>query len=159
MSRIYTITFGATITSAGGDTDWCELTPADDKPIKIRGFIISQNSEVGDAAEEGLQISIIRLPATVTSGNGSSVTPQLMDSGDAAAGFSAEVNGTTVATTNGTAANIGHFGWNIRAPLEIWFPDPQFAPKAKQGEVLVIRQSTTLADDITGFLTVWIEEE
>lgn len=160
MGRIYTVSFAATVTAAGGDTDWCELTPADDKPIKLRGFLISQTSEVGDTAEEGLRFSVIRLPATVTSGNGTATTPQPMDSADAAAGFTAETNGTTIATTSGTAITIHEFGWNERnTPYDFWYPDERFSPKAKQGEVIVIRQQTTLADDMSACFTVWVEEE
>lgn len=161
MSRIYTVSYTGTVTNAGGDTDLLEILPADDKPCKIRGFMLSQTSEVGDAAEEGLRISVIRLPATVTGGSGgSAVTPQVLDSADAAAGFAAECNNTTVATTSSTAVTLAEIGWNIRnSPYEWWAPDVQYAPKAKQGEALVIRQQTTAADDYTICLTVWIEEE
>lgn len=161
MSRLYTVVMQGTVTAAGTDTDWLEVLPADDKPIKLRGLLISQISEVGDTAEEGLRFTIARLPATVTSGSGGSApTPAPMDSADSAAGFAAEVNNTTVATTSGTAINLVEFGWNERmSPYEMWFPDPQFAPKAKQGEGLVVRMQTTLADDMTACATFWIEEE
>lgn len=161
MGRIYSVSYQGTITNAGGDTDLLELLPADDKPVKLRGLLLSQISEVGDAAEEGLRISILRLPATVTSGSGgSSVTPAPMDSADAAAGVAVECNNTTVATTSGTAVTVAEIGWNERnSPYEMWFPDDRFAPKAKQGEGLIVRQQTTAADDYTGCFTFWIEEE
>lgn len=161
MSRIYTVSFQGTVTAAGADTDWLEIAPADDKPVKLRGFLISQISEIKDAEEEGLRFSIIRLPATFTSGSGgSSATPAPMDSADTAAGATCEVNNTTVATTSGTAVTLAEIGWiNRNSPFDLWFPDPQFAPKVKQGEGLVIRQQTTLADDMTACFTAWIEEE
>jgi len=161
MGRIYSVSYQGTITNAGGDTDLLELLPADDKPVKLRGLLLSQISEVGDAAEEGLRISILRLPATVTSGSGgSAVTPAPMDSADAAAGVAVECNNTTVATTSGTAVTVAEIGWNERnSPYEMWFPDDRFAPKAKQGEGLIVRQQTTAADDYTGCFTFWIEEE
>ena len=160
MGRIYTISFSGTVTNAGGDTDLLEILPADDKPVKLRGFMLSQISEVADAAEEGLRISILRLAATVTSGNGSSTTPAPMDSADTAAGATCETNGTTVATTSGATTTLVEFGWNNRnTPYELWFPDERFAPKAKQGEGLIIRMQTTLADDMTAQGTAWIEEE
>jgi hypothetical protein len=161
VSRIYYVPFTGTITNAGGDVDLLEVLPADDKPIKLRGIILSQISEVGDAAEEGLRISIIRIGATVTSGSGgSAVTPVAVDSADAAAGAACECGNTTVATTSGASTTVAEFGWNIRnSPYEMWFPDPQFSPKAKQGEALVIRQQTTAADDYTGAFTFVIEEE
>lgn len=161
MGRIYTVSYQGTLTAAGGDSDLLELLPADDKPVKLRGMLLSQISEVGDAAEEGLRISVMRLPATVTSGSGGSApTPAPMDSADASAGAAAECNNTTVATTSGTAVTLAELGWNIRAsPYEMWFPDDRFCPKAKQGEALVVRSQTTPADDITIACTFWIEEE
>ena len=161
MSRIYTVSYQGTITNAGGDTDLLEILPADDKPVKLRGFRLSQISEVGDAAEEGLRISVLRLPATVTSGSGgSAVTPAPMDSADAAAGAACECNNTTVATTSGSAVTMEEIGWNERnSPCDFWYPDASFSPKAKQGEALIVRQQTTAADDYTGCFTFWIEEE
>jgi hypothetical protein len=160
VSRIYTVSFSATVTAAGTDTDWLEVLPADDKPVKLRGLLISQISEVGDTPEEGLRFSIIRLPATVTGGNGTATTGQPMDSADSTAGFAAETNGTTVATTSGTAITMAEIGWiNRNSPYELWFPDPNFAPKAKQGEAIIVRQQTTLADDMTACATFWLEEE
>lgn len=161
MGRIYTCSYQGTITTAGGDADLIEILPADDKPIKLRGFCLSQISEVGDTAEEGLRISVLRMAATVTSGSGgSSVTPAAMDSANTASGATVEMNNTTVATTSGATTTICEFGWNIRnSPFDFWFPDAEFAPKAKQGEGLFIRLQTTLADDMSGQFTVWIEEE
>src|SRR5574343_1196776 len=161
MGRIYSVSYQGTITNAGGDTDLLEVLPADDKPVRLRGFVLSQISEVGDAAEEGLRISVLRLPATVTSGSGgSAVTPAPMDSADSAAGAACACNNTTVATTSSTAVTIEEIGWNIRnSPYEHWYPDAAYAPKAKQGEALIVRQQTTAADDYTGCFTFFVEEE
>lgn len=158
--RIYTVVLAATITAAGGDTDLLEITPADDKPCRLLGFTLGQTSEVGDAAEEGVRISVIRLPATVTSGNGTAATPQPVDDVDVAAGFAAEVNGTTVATTSGTASTLMEMAWNERnSPYEWWAPNEALAPKVRQASALVVRMQTTLADDISAAMTFWVEEE
>jgi len=160
MGRIYSVSYQGTITNAGGDVDLLEVLPADDKPVKLRGFMLSQISEVGDAAEEGLRVSILRMAATVTTGNGTSTTPIPMDSANVAFGGTAECNGATVATTSGATVVLAEIGWNIRnSPFEWWAPDAEFAPKAKQGEGLFVRQQTTAADDYTGCFTFWIEEE
>jgi hypothetical protein len=160
MGRIYTVSFSATVTSAGTDTDLVEINPATNKPVKLRGFSLAQISEVGDAAEEGLRVSIMRLPATVTSGNGTATTAIPMDSAGVAAGATCETNSTTVATTSGSAVTLAEYGWNIRnSPYEVWYPDDAFAPKAKAGEALIVRQQTTAADDYTAAMTFWIEEE
>ena len=159
MSRIYTVSYAGTLTLAGGDADLFEINPADDKPCRLRGLILAQTTEVGDVAEEGLRLSLIRLPATVTSGNGSAVTPVPVDSHAAAAGFTAEANGATIATTSGTAVTVEEFAWNIRmSPLERWWPDEAFAPMIYQAEALVLRCQTTVVDDISMTLTAYIEE-
>lgn len=160
MGRPYYVVFQGTVTNAGGDQDLIEITPADDKPIKLRGFTLAQTSEVGDAAEEGLRVSVIRLPATVTSGSGGSAgTAQKTDSADAACGATIEVNNTTVATTSGTAEILTELAWNIRnSPFDFWYP-PGFEPRCKGAESLVVRLQTTPADDLSGAFTFFIEEE
>lgn len=160
MGRRYTVSYSGTLTNSGGNADLLELLPADDKPVKLLGMVFSQTTEVADAAEEGLRITVQRFPATVTSGSGgSAVTPCPPDSADSAAGVAAECNNATVATTNGTAVTYSELGWNIRnSPFDFWFP-PGFEPKAKQGEALIVRSETTPADDITIEITFFIEEE
>lgn len=159
--RSYTVFYSGTLTNAGGDTDLVELLPADDKPVRLVGFSIGQTSEVGDSAEENIRISIIRLPATVTSGSGgSAVTPSPLDSVTAAAGVAAEANNTTVATTSGTAVTLCELAWNERnVPCEWWWTDEKFQPLVRQGEGLVIRCQTTVADDISAVWTAYILEE
>ena len=159
MSRTYSVFFNGTLANAGGDADLVYLAPADDKPVKVRGFKFGQTSELGDSAEEQLRVSIIRLPATVTVGSGgSAVTPSPEDSADTAAGVTARANDTTVATTSGSGVTLEEFSINIRAPFETWWPDRP-AWKCKQGEAIVIRCQSTPADDISAQWTAIIEEE
>lgn len=160
MGRIYSIVYQGTITNAGGNVDLLELLPADDKPVKLRGLLLSQTSEVGDAAEEGLRITIKRFQTPTSGSGGSAVTPRAMDSADAAAGVAAECGNTTVATDAGTTQTLVELAWNIRqSPYEQWFPEERFCPKAKQGEALIVCQETTAADDYSGCFTFWLEEE
>lgn len=159
MAVIFTVSFSGTLAAAGTDADLFELTPADDKPIRLRGLILGQTSELADAAEESLRVSIIRLPATVTSGNGTSVTPRAVSDKSAAVGFAAEANGATLATTSGTAETLEEFAWNIRmSPLERWWPDADFAPAVRQAGALVVRCQSTPADDISIAITAYVEE-
>lgn len=160
MSRMYTVIYSGTLTNAGGDTDLFELVPASTKPIRLRGLILAQTSEVADAAEEGLRISIIRLPATFTSGSGGGTpTPQPLDETNAAAGFTSECNNTTVATTSGTAATLEEFAWNERiSPLERWWPEDAYCPQVRNAGGLVVRCQTTAADDLSIAITAYVEE-
>lgn len=157
---IYTVPWTGTVTNAGGNTDLWEILPADDLPCKIRGFRLGQTSEVGDSAEENLRLSVIRMTATVTSGSGGSAgAPEQVDASGAAPSFASETNNTTVATTTGDTEIVEELAWNERAtPIEIWYPDPDFAPKAIQGQALLVRLQDTVADDLTFAGTLWVEE-
>ncbi len=161
MGRIYSVPFTATVTAAGTDTDLWEFIAADDKPILLRGFSLGQISEVKDAEEEGLRISVKRLLVAVTSGSGGAGgVPESPDSAQVIASFASETNNSTVATTSGATDILDEIGWNVRnTPFDRWYPDREFCPKVKQSEALVIRMETTLADDMTFVGTAWIEEE
>lgn len=161
MPLPFLATYSGTITNAGGDVDLIEISPASNKPVKLRRFLIGQTSEVGDTAEEGLRISIILLPATLTSGSGgSTVTKTYPSSASGAASATIEANNTTVATTSGTAATLYELAWNVRAtPTEFVWYDDAFMPRVVNGEGLVIRLQTTAADDITAVWTAELIEE
>jgi hypothetical protein len=157
---IFTVPYTATVTNAGGNTDLWEILPAANLPCKIRGVRLGQTSELGDVAEESLDISIIRMTATVTSGSGGSAdAPENVELSGQAPGFTGETNNTTVATTSGDTEIIERFAWNIRnSPFEIWYPDPAFSPKAINGQALLVRCNSTVTDDITFIGTLWVEE-
>lgn len=160
MPRLYSVVFSGTLTAAGGDCDLCSIQPADDKPCRIVGWEIGQTSEVGDAAEESIRMTLRHLAATVTIGTGGSApTPASERPGTAlAASFTARVNDTTVATSSGTNTIKSEHAWNERnSPYEKWIPE-EMRLTAAQGEALVLRNESTVADDITIGLTVWVEE-
>ena len=165
MSRIYRVPYTGTVTAAGTDTDLLSVQPADDKPCRIVGWILGQTSEVGDTAEENVRITVRHMTATVTIGSGgSAVTPVPLRPGtDAAAGFTARCNDTTVSTTSGTSTIMEELAWNERnTPWERWIPHSDVAelrPKALQTEVLLVRMDTTVADDFTVAMTFFVEEE
>ena len=167
MAGIYAATYTGTITNAGGDVDLGSFSPADDQPIRLWGFVLSQISEVGDAAEEGLRVTLRRQPATMTVGSGGSAitaTKPLADyTGGSTWTMTARGNDTTVATTSGTGEILAELGWNERmSPFDFWYPSDKFAPVMRQSggtlAGMVIRQETTAADDYTGCFTFFIEE-
>ena len=161
MSSVFTVPYQGTLTNAGGDTDLFYFKPAADKPIRIRGFRLCNFSDWGDAQEEGVRISIIKLPATVTVGSGgSAVTPVDVDRrANTTAGFTARCNDTTVATTSGTAVTLEELAWNERnTPCEFRWLDEREMPVCYNAEAVVIRCQTTVADDVSIALTAFIEE-
>jgi hypothetical protein len=163
MSRIYSVPYNGTLTAAGTDSDLLSIQPADDRPVRLRGFRLSQASQVGDANEKDIRVTVRRLTATVTIGSGgssiSSAAP-VDDAGGTVWAFTARCNDTTVATTSGTNQIIEDFAWNMRnSPCDFWLPDVDFCEKAKQTEALIVRMETTLGADVANFsATFWIEE-
>lgn len=151
--RTYVVTFSAVAVSAAQDL--FELLPASNRPIEIVGIELGQTSDAGDASDELLQISIIRGFTTSGSG-GSSATPVPMSPLDTAAGFTAEVNNTTVATT-GTTTTLHTGAWNVRAGYINWFPEEARPVCSSTQTSLVVRQ-TAPADAITMSGTIYVRE-
>lgn len=156
MSRIYTVPFAAVAVAAG--EDFFELTSADDKPIELVGLSLTQvgSSDVGDAQEEILRFSVVRGNTTSGSG-GSAPTPGPVKPNDAAAGFTAEVNNTTIASS-GTAVVLHEDGFNVRAGYLNWWP-PGMEIGTNQGAgLLCVRCNSAPADSITLSGTAYVRE-
>jgi len=163
MSRIYAVPYTGTLTTAGGNTDIWSFAPASNKPITLRGFTLGQTSEIGDAMEENVRVTVTRLPATFTVGSGGSAVTAAATPGastDTVWSFTARANDTTIATTSGTLQVLDEIGWNLRnSPYEHWYPDERFGPGAFNTQGLVIRLESTLLDDITFTGVAWVQEE
>lgn len=154
MPRTYTVNFNAVSVSAAQDL--FEITPADDKPVRILGVVVGQYSDVGDAASENLSIKISRGWGTSGSG-GSSYTPSPLDPVDTAAGFTAEINNTTVAST-GTEVVLWSDVWNTQAGYVQWFPEgAQPTCSQANGTILTVR-ITAPADAVTANGSLVVQE-
>lgn len=154
--RCYTVIFDNVSVSAAQDL--FEITPADDKPVEIVGLFLSQtgNSDIGDAAEECLPIQIIRGHTTSGSG-GTAPTPRPVDRTDTAAGFTAEVNNTTIASA-GTTVTLHADNFNVRVGYQNWWPEGT-EPQASQGDTtIVVRMPRAPADAITLSGTLYLRE-
>lgn len=165
MSREFKVAATMTVTAAGGNTDLLQLNPADDKPVRLVGLRLGNTSEIGDAGEEGIELQLVHMTATVTDGTGTGstvVTPTITPrpSLGTAAGFTARVNSPTIATSSGTTTVVEYTGWiNRQTPLDLWYPETKWACQAVQGETIIVRMTSTLVDDMTMQLTAFIEEE
>jgi hypothetical protein len=161
MSSVFTVALSFDALAADTDFELLYVKPAADKLIRLRGFRLCQSSEVGDAQEEGIRLSIIALPATVTaSSGGTGVTPVDVDRrANTTAGFTARVHDPTLATTSGTAITKEEMAWNIRnSPCEFRWESEEEWPVCFNAEALVVRWQTTVADTITCQLTAWVQE-
>lgn len=151
--RTYAVTFNAVAVTAASDL--FELTPADDKPIEIVGIELGQTTEFGDAADETLGLQIIR-GFTASGSGGSSATPTPTSPNAAAAGFTAEVNNTTVANT-GTTTTLLSTAFNVRAGYLNYFP-ADARPRAGQGNTTIVLRMTAPADSVTMNGTIYVRE-
>ena len=139
QARPYTVVFENVAVAAAQDL--FELTPADDKPIEIVGLFLSQFTAEGDANEDYWRWSCIRGHTTSGSG-GSAPTPRPLGRTDAAAGFTAEVNNTTIASV-GTTHTLHQSGWNVRSDLMLWLPDGLEWHASQADTTVVIRLHST----------------
>lgn len=153
---VYTVSFDQqTIAAASGDYDLFELVPADDRPIELVALFLGNKSEVGDAQDEMLALSIIT--DYTTSSNGTAATPRPLDSRDGAAGFTAETVGSTVATA-GTPITVHVDTFNVRAGYQLILPE-FMRPKVDQGDTaMYVRLTTAVADDLTLSGTAYVRE-
>lgn len=151
--RTYTVAFNAVAVTAASDL--FEITPADDKPVEIVGLEIGQYTDAGDAADEMLGLQIIR-GFTASGSGGSSATPTAVSPSDGAAGFTAEVNNTTLANT-GTTTTLVSTAFNVRAGYVNWFP-LDARPAANQGNTTIVVRLTAPADSLTMNGTLYVRE-
>lgn len=145
MPRAYSVEFENVAVTAAQDL--FSFTAATNKPIELVALEFAQNTEVGDAAEEQLRIRVIRGHTTVGSG-GTAPTPQPASPGDTAAGFTARVNDTTIASA-GTAVNLLSTAWNERVGYA-WGPVPYGMGYWTSGtSLLVVRLLAAPADSVS----------
>jgi hypothetical protein len=154
MGRVYSVNFENVAVTAA--QDFFEISPADDKPVRLLGLFLSQSTETGDAAEEMMRVEVVRGHSTGGSG-GSAQTPVPIDPADTAAGFAAEVNNTTIASA-GTGLILHSEAFNVRSGLAMFWT-PETAPKANQGNTtIVVRLMANPADSVTMNGTLYVEE-
>lgn len=161
FSEMYSISWTGTITASGGDTDLWEFLTSTERPLLIRMIRLGQISEVATVAEEGLRVSVIRMGSSITGGNpGNPGNEENLGEAAGNLGASQAVNNDTVATTTGNLEILDEIGWiNRQSPLEVWYRDIRFAPRAFGVNTgLFIRLQTTLADDMTFVGNVIVEE-
>lgn len=153
MSRIYTAVFNNVAVTA--IQDLFELVAPADSVVMLHDIHLSQNTDVGDAAEEILRIELTSGHATSGSG-GSSVTPVPRSLGTAAFGGTCEVNNTTQAST-GTIVTHYVWNWNIRGPFDKIFT-PETKPVISPSARMCIELPAAPADSITMSGSITFEE-
>ena len=115
VGRIYRATFSKVAVTAAQDL--FEIVAPSDAAVALLGWGVSQSSDVGDAAEEILNL-LVKSGQTTSGSGGSSVTPAPNCLGDAAFGGTVEANNTTKATA-GTIVTHDSRGANVRVGVDV----------------------------------------
>lgn len=152
-SRVYTVQFTGVAVTA--QQDLFEITAAAGKNARLLAVYLSQSTEVGDTAEEGLSI-LIKSGQTTSGSGGSAPTPVPTSVTNAAAGFAAEVNNTTKASA-GTIVTHHADNWNIRMPFQLILPE-KMQIDLTGSRRMTVELATTPADSITMSGTIYVEE-
>ena len=116
--RYYTAVFNdVTVTAA---QDFFELTAAATCCTELLEIHLSQQTEIGDAMEEMLNILVKTGSTTTGTGGSQAITSVPLSFGDAAAESVVDTNNTTKAT-GGTIVTHHSWWWNIRVPFDVVF--------------------------------------
>jgi hypothetical protein len=157
MGSIYYHQFeNASVTNANGDYDLFYVAPATNNPIRIWELELYVISELGDAAEEWLRISLIRGHTTVGSG-GNAITASGVSRSkatDPTPSATLRTLDTTIASA-GTTQNLWPGAMNVRAGVDkVWLPETTPWCTAAQTSI-VVRLMAAVTDDVTmnGVLT------
>jgi hypothetical protein len=118
MPGIYSAIFNDVTVSAA--QDFFELNAPSDAVVELLEVHLSQQTELGDAAEEQLNI-LIKTGATTsgsTGGTAPTAIPRIL--GDSAFGGTVEINNTVKATAGTIVTHVARW-WNVRVPFDLIF--------------------------------------
>jgi hypothetical protein len=154
---IYTAVFGPLDVAVAQDL--FEITSPTDAITIIHGVELSQSTELGDAAEELLTISLRR--GNTTAGNGTLLAPATtgphpIESGSSAYGGAVRINSATKASA-GTPQVLRVDNWNVRMSY-LWLPTPEMRPIMGPSVRVAVELVNAPADAIRMSGTLWFEE-
>ena len=153
MARTYAVTFEQI--SVSSPQDLVQVKGAAGKMLRILRIFTSATDTTAPTNQQ-LSLRARFLPATVTDGSGGSTdTPRPMDPGDASASFTALINNTTKATTNGTAAVVEENACNVFSGYDYMFPRP---PVVGPSESFVFELLSTVSGTVHLSGGVLVEE-
>lgn len=157
MGRLYTVSFEDVAVTAVQDL--FEVLAPSNRPVFVHGWHLAQTSDVGDAAEEILQIETVRGVGNTSGSGGSTPGENPVNVDDAAATTVVEANNTTrMVAGGGSLLNLEQYGWNIRIPWTHFYT-PELRPKVAPADHWTLSLNDTPADSITVSGTLWIEEQ
>ncbi len=119
--RIYTAAFAPTSQTATNDA-W-EFIAATLGMIGIRRVRLFQTSDVGDAEDEQILVTLKRGAGSTSGSGGTTVTPAPKDVGGVASSTLVEVRNTTIAVAGGgSLATVDLMVWKVIGEGLLWVP-------------------------------------
>lgn len=150
----FPVALSATGISMSTANDLAQITVADDRPVAIAGLIVTQSSDLQDAAEEVLRWGLYRGVTTGSTG-GTSLTVTALQQGGPTPGVSGTTNWTNP-STSGTLMHTG--GFNIRVGQEFWYPADARPYIGQGGSPFSFRLLAAPADAVTLDISVILLE-
>lgn len=158
MGMRYAAVFEDVAVSAAQDL--FEITAPTDAAVIVHSVRVGQSSDFGDAAAEGLSISMVRGEATTSGSGGSTVTPAPLEAGFAAAGSTVEANNTTKQTVGspaGTLTVLYNDAFNVQVGF-LYQPVPEERPIISPGDLFTVELVGAPTDALTMSGTIVFEE-
>jgi len=149
---MYTAQFNAV--AATVQQDIFEIVGPASGSVVLHRIVVSQSTEVGDAAEEGLLL-LIKKGQTTTGSGGSTVTPVDIGLGATTFGGTVKANNTAKASA-GTIVTLHAEAWNVRSVFD-WLPTPECRIVLQAAQRATLELATTPADSITLSGTLYFE--
>ena len=146
MGRMYSVSFEDQTLSVAIDAFQIE---ANTVPAIIHAVYISQSSDYGDAASEGVLIRIRRATDALTD----AATERPLDGGDSAALADLATHATALATG---AFTMHAEVWNVQMPF-VWLPPPEMRIVVQVGNLVTVNMAAP-TDALTYSGTMYFEE-
>lgn len=156
MGAMYVVTFASVAVTA--QQDFFEIPVPSTKVIVVHSVELTQSTDVGDTAAEGLAILFKRGVGTTTgSGGTTGITPTKLETGSATSGISTAKTNDTTKQTGGTITTLHATNWIIQQPF-LWLPTPEMRHVLAPSERYTVELATTPADSVTMSGTIVFEE-
>jgi hypothetical protein len=147
----YSINF-AGFSMASAAQELFTIAPADDAIVELLEFGLWADAATSVAQ---CRVGLRRMTGTITAGSGGASATPVCDWNPAlSAAATCRVNDTTLATQTGGADTLMlPFAFNALNAL-VWLPAPEYRPRFRQGELLVLRALTGFGSTttISGYL-------
>jgi hypothetical protein len=139
--------------------DIFQITAGADNPVLIHGWTLYQTTDVGDAAEEIIQLTCVRGEGSVTAGSGGGALTEVpvLQGGPTATAAVVEGNTTQMVVGTGALVELDYFGWNVRIPWTHFYP-PELRPRMNPSDLWTLGMDAAPTDSLTlGGCLYWEE--